>query len=83
MQKVLQLAVDYGVITANPARGITSLRELPRDRVLTHAEETRLVERLTVSPRRRMLALAVRFALLAYQKRRISLLPNGRTMNED
>ncbi|MFN7931667.1 MAG: site-specific integrase [Blastocatellia bacterium] len=65
LQKVLQLAVDYGVITANPARGITSLRELPRDRVLTHAEETRLVERLTVSPRRRMLALAVRFALLA------------------
>ncbi len=64
LQKVLQLAVDYHVLSTNPARGITALRELPRDRVLNHEEERRLQERLN-SPRRRMLALAVTFALQA------------------
>ncbi|MEM9572718.1 MAG: site-specific integrase [Pseudomonadota bacterium] len=47
VSKMFNLAIDWGFVSDNPARGIKKYREAPRERFLTDKERARLASALT------------------------------------
>lgn len=64
LQRIFGVAIDLGILNANPASKLASLRELPRNRILSLSEEQALAGTLEPSSRR-MLRLSIVLALNA------------------